>query len=228
MKKTKNLVLLMLALVLFLVMPRTVFAKASEYDLNKGISTMDKKLYYLTGSTMGFCPSYMTDKKLKNLKVKSSNPSVCKVSIKKESSGPHVNFKMKKTGKATIYLSYTYNGKKYSNQARVKCIKYVNPLKSLKISGKESKGSFDSSKVFINCHTISGAKSINSKGAISIKMKKGFKLTDNGTYIYKKDTGHTNYKLGKSIKLSNIVYMAANFEDNEGYKGVVIWSNRGK
>lgn len=98
----------------------------------------------------------------KACKVKSSNPKVA--SAKAIHKGTMLRIMFKKAGTAKV--SYVYKGKKHTVKYVV--AKYVNPVKSFKVGGKEFKGQFQAGEF--------GSAPYTASGKLSVKAAKGWKL----------------------------------------------------
>lgn len=122
------------------------------------------------------------------ISVKSSKPSVVKASFSNASS-TYINLKAGKTGKATVTVKYSLNGKKKSISTVYTVKKYPNAITTLKINGKSvnlkknkwqyNLKSYNKSNMTVIFKPSSGWKVINSyfsgaAGTVQIKSGKSF------------------------------------------------------
>ena len=101
--------------------------------------------------------------------VKSSNGKVIKVR-KDDSSGWGIHLIPKKAGKSTITVTYTLNGKKYTDKAVMKVKKYPSHITSLTAGGK--KVNLKKNKYKYDIYNYS-----KKTGSFKVKAAKGWKIT---------------------------------------------------
>ena len=125
------------------------------------------KIY--TGQQHGLVPMDKVD----IIKVTSSDESVVSASISDDILPPYeiIFLKAKKQGTATVTCKYKYKGKVKTEKIKITVYKYVNPVKSIKIDGKEIKNLFN------NKDNIKYKYKNSKKAKVSITMKKGWKIS---------------------------------------------------
>ena len=203
MKKKTNIMKWAIAMIAFafalVVLPAEVKAEKVQWGA-------ETKTY--TGQQLGLLPTDKVD----ILKVTSSDKSIVSASISDDLVPPYeiILLKAKKPGKVTITCKYKYNGKVKTEKIKVISYKYVNPVKNIKIDGKEIKNRF-------NNRDIIKYKYKNSKNAkISITAKDGWEISSihcscNGDSKVKyfsnnKKRSTINFKMKDKIKYI-LVYM---------------------
>jgi membrane carboxypeptidase/penicillin-binding protein len=148
-------------------------------------------------------------------KVKSSNKNVATLEkLPAEASPNSVIIRGYKPGKAT--LSFAVNGKKRTVKVLVK--KYTPPVKSLKIGGKEIKGSLKNGTFFVSPTSVSGK-------VIAVKPQSGWKVKSiYGGYINTKDKfqRYTYAKVKNGTKLTKKMTCCYVTLENTATKGIMI------
>ncbi|SEM11795.1 hypothetical protein SAMN04487770_12637 [Butyrivibrio sp. ob235] len=231
-KALKLMALLMLFAALVLAVPKSASAgkydKALKMTVEEGISSLDKRLFN-AGVDDTYYPSYLAFEGVSNVKVTSSNKSVCDVTLEMSSSNtPYLNMDMGETGKAVITVECDYKNKHYTSKARIKAVDYENPFKSVSVGGKNYKNIFNKSEVLLRGYYYFGYKKIKGKKALKITMKNGYKLLKNkkwSHYQAKNGKSVPSFKNGRTINFSNITCISIAYKDKEGYIGLAGFNN---
>lgn len=218
----------MLVMTMIMAIPSKSEASSSDVSVAKtGISYYDKYIMYCGETTYIQNTRFIALDGISDLTVTSSDTNICTtyVSYNKKKAQYKILLKYNNPGKVKINVSYNYNGTTYTSRARIKVVKYTNPLKSFKIGTKEYRKKFNAKKVSLTDTNAYGYFRAKGKKTIDVKFKKGYKMTDayyivRGTSKYK-----SNYNASKKVKLSKVGFYYFIYKDKQGYKGRVVWGN---
>ena len=183
-RKIGPVVIAFLVAVAFVLAPQMDAVHAGEvvktvkYQKKVTVSTLEKKAVFNISSKF---------KKTKNVKAKSSQPSV--VAVKKKSGKFYLT--IKKPGRAKLTFTNKKTGKKYTSTIRV--VKYKSPFKTFKLGKKSVKGKFKTR----NTGTL---KTKATKAKVNIKPKWGWQVKKI-TYItlYQNDDKNVYKRTGKTV-----------------------------
>ncbi len=208
---------LMFAAMLFILNPFSSKAVNSgeKAMIEDGINEWDMRLID-TGAGIISGVEFVDIKGVTDFKIKSSNTKVLTVSVEPDPDfWTSIYLNAKKPGKVTLTATYKFNGKKYVSKARIKVVNYKNPVKTLKVGSKKCTSVFGK--------YWDGYKAVTGKKAVTLKMKKGYKITS----CYFHTTGkNIDYKPGKKVNFNKVNSMNIDFTDSEGYKATLRWFNK--
>ena len=126
-------------------------------------------------------------------KVKSTNKSVLKAEVFDNNGTIYVGLQPKKDGKATVTFNYKLKGKTHSAKIKVKVVKYVNALKSLKIGSKEYASQFNKAEDIFQDKKLSGK--------LNVKVKSGYSIVGINSYSSNGGVGFKTLKNGKKVTI---------------------------
>ena len=184
--KRKKLLILLLTAAAILCMGTVFFASVAP-------SLPEKEVFCLTESrSENRLINGIKDKSaVKNLK--SSKPSVAKVSLFQKGKEIYLDIKLKKPGKTTISCDVDYKGETIHLESRVRIKKYTNPFKKLMV------GSVNYAPRFAK-NTTTGMWG-RLQGKLSIQLKSGYKIKKIEKYSYADGSGYKELKRGKNINV---------------------------
>lgn len=193
MRKNKKIFHAALALILALVLclPVPQRAVAAKKKNKKPVITLHSCSNYLIPTYENYGIGKVSGlKKDAVVTVTSSDDTICTAEYDAKSKTIYAH--ALKPGTVTIKCTVTQGGKTYEKKCKYKILQYKNPLKSLKIGGKNYNSAFDSATDFM-------LKGVKGKQKISVKVGKGYKLSR--IYTYKKGE-QVAIKNGSKINLS--------------------------
>ncbi|WP_408071890.1 hypothetical protein [Butyrivibrio sp. JL13D10] len=225
-KKIFSIVTSVVVLLAVLLSPMSATAKRPDMEdmiIKQGIKIEDKSLCYV-GSKVGLGFGFLHSNKVSDIKVTSSNESVCKAELFQYPNGDHlIDVSYLRCGKATIYVSFKHKGKTYKSRARIKVVNYTNPFKSFKIGKKEYRSIFDTNNVRVSGKYADGYAVEKGKQAVRFKLKKGYSFIQGN---YQTKNMKTPKYSDKKFNLSKMDYLHLICKDKQGYKTTIIWVNR--
>ncbi len=165
---SRTMLILVFALVFLPLTAKQAEAKTYKY----------KQTWVLTGASSDTVTTKASDDDFDKVSVTSSNKAVIKVLTAGKQK--KVKVKMQKAGKAVLtYKFYKANQTKPTDieKITVKVMKYVNPVSSFKVGGKDLTSKFKKPRGGIQEDFSHAHVSFGQTGRINMKLNKGWKMT---------------------------------------------------